>query len=50
MGYLLEGTCNDPCPRGYFKHYDDNDWKVCKNCHETCRTCSGELESQCNTC
>lgn len=49
-GYLLDGDCHDPCPRGFFKGYNEYDRKACVSCHPTCRTCSGELESDCTTC
>ncbi|RXM36986.1 Proprotein convertase subtilisin/kexin type 5 [Acipenser ruthenus] len=39
--YLLNNTCLDQCPDGYYK--DEDGWR-CVPCHSSCGTCSGQYE------
>ncbi|XP_041082767.1 proprotein convertase subtilisin/kexin type 5-like isoform X1 [Polyodon spathula] len=39
--YLLNSTCLDQCPDGYYK--DEDGWR-CVPCHSSCGTCSGQYE------
>lgn len=45
-GYkLYKSQCVPSCPNNT---YDDNN--VCKDCHSTCKSCTGNLETQCTSC
>jgi len=35
------------CPKGY---YGEAEGWVCKECHASCETCSGKLETNCLSC
>ncbi|MBN3318924.1 PCSK5 convertase, partial [Atractosteus spatula] len=45
--YLLNHTCVDQCPLGY---YSDKERNLCDHCHMTCQSCSGKHSIQCLTC
>ncbi|XP_033928587.1 proprotein convertase subtilisin/kexin type 5 isoform X1 [Melopsittacus undulatus] len=45
--YLLNATCVETCPTGY---YVDSDEGQCSPCHSTCATCTGKHSSQCLSC
>ncbi|XP_028941399.1 proprotein convertase subtilisin/kexin type 5-like [Antrostomus carolinensis] len=45
--YLLNTTCVETCPDGY---YADSDEGQCSPCHSTCVTCTGKHSSQCLSC
>ncbi|XP_051499578.1 proprotein convertase subtilisin/kexin type 5 isoform X2 [Apus apus] len=45
--YLLNTTCVETCPDGY---YLDSDEKRCSLCHSACVTCTGKHSSQCLSC
>ncbi|NWX95910.1 PCSK5 convertase, partial [Nothoprocta ornata] len=45
--HLLNTTCVETCPPGYFA---DSDEGLCSPCHSTCDTCSGKHSSQCLSC
>ncbi|XP_068278360.1 proprotein convertase subtilisin/kexin type 5 isoform X1 [Nyctibius grandis] len=45
--YLLNTTCVETCPDGYY--VDSNDGQ-CSPCHSTCDTCTGKHSSQCLSC
>ncbi|XP_066567230.1 proprotein convertase subtilisin/kexin type 5b isoform X2 [Amia ocellicauda] len=45
--YLLNGTCVEQCPAGY---YHDEEQQRCELCHITCETCSGRHSIQCVSC
>uniref|UniRef100_A0A670J3U8 SPC3 n=1 Tax=Podarcis muralis TaxID=64176 RepID=A0A670J3U8_PODMU len=44
---LLNGTCVEVCPDGY---YMDRDEGQCHTCHRTCETCNGKHSRQCLSC
>ncbi|XP_023578731.1 proprotein convertase subtilisin/kexin type 5 isoform X1 [Octodon degus] len=44
---LLNTTCVDSCPEGYFTD-EDRHW--CTPCHGSCRTCDGTHSMQCLSC
>ncbi|KAM6183383.1 proprotein convertase subtilisin/kexin type 5 isoform 2-T2 [Erethizon dorsatum] len=46
-GLLLNTTCVDSCPEGYFA---DEDRHQCTPCHSSCRTCEGTHSMQCLSC
>ncbi|XP_057288919.1 proprotein convertase subtilisin/kexin type 5 isoform X1 [Pezoporus wallicus] len=45
--YLLNTTCVETCPDGY---YVESDKGQCSPCHSTCVTCTGKHSSQCLSC
>ncbi|XP_036385914.1 proprotein convertase subtilisin/kexin type 5 [Megalops cyprinoides] len=45
--FLLNGTCVDDCPAGFFR--DTEQWH-CERCPLSCLTCVGRLRHQCLTC
>ncbi|NXV43083.1 PCSK5 convertase, partial [Uria aalge] len=45
--YLLNTTCVETCPDGY---YVDSDERQCSPCHSACVTCTGKHSSQCLSC
>ncbi|XP_074022904.1 proprotein convertase subtilisin/kexin type 5 isoform X1 [Numenius arquata] len=45
--YLLNTTCVETCPDGY---YVDSDEGQCSPCHSACVTCTGKHSSQCLSC
>nr|XP_033782752.1 proprotein convertase subtilisin/kexin type 5 isoform X1 [Geotrypetes seraphini] len=45
--YILNGTCLETCPAGYFTEKDEN---RCSACHSTCETCLGKHNNQCLSC
>ncbi|XP_021397203.2 proprotein convertase subtilisin/kexin type 5 isoform X2 [Lonchura striata] len=45
--YLLNRTCVETCPDGY---YADSTEGQCSACHSTCDTCTGKHSSQCLSC
>ncbi|XP_075595358.1 proprotein convertase subtilisin/kexin type 5 isoform X2 [Balearica regulorum gibbericeps] len=45
--YLLNTTCVETCPDGY---YVDSDEGQCSTCHSACVTCTGKHSSQCLSC
>ncbi|KAG7476278.1 hypothetical protein MATL_G00081180 [Megalops atlanticus] len=45
--FLLNGTCIDDCPAGFFR---DTEQRRCEPCHPSCLTCVGRLSHQCLTC
>uniref|UniRef100_A0A6J0TBE0 Proprotein convertase subtilisin/kexin type 5 isoform X2 n=1 Tax=Pogona vitticeps TaxID=103695 RepID=A0A6J0TBE0_9SAUR len=45
--HLLNGTCVELCPNGY---YADSDENQCYACHKTCETCYGKHHTQCISC
>ncbi|CAM4558064.1 unnamed protein product [Lepidochelys olivacea] len=45
--HLLNTTCVEACPDGY---YVDSDEGRCFTCHSTCETCYGKHNTQCRTC
>ncbi|NXV23312.1 PCSK5 convertase, partial [Cepphus grylle] len=45
--YLLNTTCVETCPDGY---YVDSDERQCSPCHSACITCTGKHSSQCLSC
>ncbi|KAM6984828.1 proprotein convertase subtilisin/kexin type 5 [Aplochiton taeniatus] len=44
---LLNGTCTDDCPTGY---YQEETGLTCEPCHPTCQSCVGRQSHQCLTC
>ncbi|KAG7241170.1 hypothetical protein INR49_025913 [Caranx melampygus] len=44
---LLNGTCADECPSGY---YEDESGQKCEPCHPSCDTCVGRHSQECLTC
>ncbi|XP_045324484.1 proprotein convertase subtilisin/kexin type 5 isoform X1 [Leopardus geoffroyi] len=44
---LLNTTCVQDCPEGY---YADEDSHQCAPCHSSCRTCEGRRSTQCLSC
>ncbi|XP_076014522.1 proprotein convertase subtilisin/kexin type 5 [Genypterus blacodes] len=44
---LLNGTCMDECPAGF---YQDEPGQKCDPCHPACQTCMGKQSHQCLTC
>ncbi|XP_004862586.1 proprotein convertase subtilisin/kexin type 5 isoform X3 [Heterocephalus glaber] len=44
---LLNSTCVENCPEGYFT---DEDRHRCTPCHSSCRTCEGTHSMQCLSC
>ncbi|XP_009067528.1 PREDICTED: proprotein convertase subtilisin/kexin type 5-like [Acanthisitta chloris] len=45
--YLLNTTCVETCPDGYYADSDDGQ---CSPCHDVCATCTGKHSSQCLSC
>ncbi|XP_056379292.1 proprotein convertase subtilisin/kexin type 5 isoform X1 [Hyla sarda] len=45
--FLLNTTCVDTCPDGY---YADDDERRCVTCHRSCKTCTGKRSINCLTC
>ncbi|GCB64740.1 hypothetical protein scyTo_0014807 [Scyliorhinus torazame] len=45
--FLLNRTCVDACPGGY---YTEESRRHCFACHKSCETCSGRSNTQCLTC
>ncbi|XP_056135294.1 proprotein convertase subtilisin/kexin type 5-like [Lampris incognitus] len=45
--FLLNNTCVEECPEGY---YGDKDEHACKVCHPSCKSCVGHHSVQCATC
>ncbi|MEE6459413.1 hypothetical protein FKM82_000626 [Ascaphus truei] len=45
--YLLNNTCFEKCPDGY---YTEEEEKRCVPCHGTCETCSGKRSTHCLSC
>ncbi|XP_019410471.1 PREDICTED: proprotein convertase subtilisin/kexin type 5 isoform X4 [Crocodylus porosus] len=45
--HLLNTTCVEACPDGY---YVDSDEGRCFTCHSTCQTCNGKHSTQCLSC
>ncbi|KFP66141.1 Proprotein convertase subtilisin/kexin type 5, partial [Cariama cristata] len=45
--YLLNTTCVETCPDGY---YVDSNERQCSPCHSACATCIGKHSSQCLSC
>ncbi|XP_050768974.1 proprotein convertase subtilisin/kexin type 5 isoform X1 [Gymnogyps californianus] len=45
--YLLNTTCVETCPDGY---YVDSNEGQCSPCHSACGTCTGKHSSQCLSC
>ncbi|XP_035217440.1 extracellular matrix protein FRAS1-like [Stegodyphus dumicola] len=43
---LHNGKCIEKCPKGYYS----DERKQCKNCSPTCKTCFGNMTSQCFSC
>uniref|UniRef100_A0AAQ5YY62 SPC3 n=1 Tax=Amphiprion ocellaris TaxID=80972 RepID=A0AAQ5YY62_AMPOC len=44
---LLNGTCVDECPTGY---YEDDSGQKCEPCHAACQSCVGKHSHECLTC
>ncbi|KAM4528249.1 proprotein convertase subtilisin/kexin type 5 [Odontesthes bonariensis] len=44
---LLNGTCVDDCPTGY---YEEETEQKCQPCHASCHSCVGKQSHQCLTC
>ncbi|XP_071751056.2 proprotein convertase subtilisin/kexin type 5 [Centroberyx gerrardi] len=44
---LLNGTCTDECPTGY---YQDETGQKCESCHPACLSCMGKHSHECLTC
>ncbi|XP_045923579.1 proprotein convertase subtilisin/kexin type 5-like [Micropterus dolomieu] len=44
---LLNGTCVDECPTGY---YEDESGQKCEPCHPSCQSCAGKHSHECLTC
>ncbi|XP_044031068.1 proprotein convertase subtilisin/kexin type 5 [Siniperca chuatsi] len=44
---LLNGTCVDECPTGY---YDDESGQKCEPCHPSCQSCVGKHSHECLVC
>ncbi|KAM6902082.1 proprotein convertase subtilisin/kexin type 5 [Xenentodon cancila] len=44
---LLNGTCVDECPTGY---YEEESGQRCEPCHTSCQSCVGKQSNQCLTC
>ncbi|KAM3849392.1 proprotein convertase subtilisin/kexin type 5 [Diretmus argenteus] len=44
---LLNGTCMDGCPTGY---YEDETGQRCEPCHPACLSCMGKHSHECLTC
>ncbi|CAL8344486.1 unnamed protein product [Lota lota] len=45
--FLLNNTCMEECPTGY---YGDRDELACKGCHKSCASCVGRHSVECVTC
>ncbi|KAM3849768.1 proprotein convertase subtilisin/kexin type 5-like, partial [Diretmus argenteus] len=45
--FLLNNTCVEECPMGY---YADRDERACQRCHFSCESCVGRHSVQCVTC
>ncbi|XP_060697526.1 proprotein convertase subtilisin/kexin type 5-like [Hemiscyllium ocellatum] len=45
--FLLNTTCVDTCPDGY---YTDQNRRQCFACHKSCEICNGRSSTQCLTC
>ncbi|XP_056146386.1 proprotein convertase subtilisin/kexin type 5-like [Lampris incognitus] len=45
--FLLNGTCMDECPTGY---YQDKTEQKCETCHPTCLSCMGKHSHECLSC
>ncbi|XP_077377227.1 proprotein convertase subtilisin/kexin type 5b isoform X4 [Festucalex cinctus] len=45
--FLLNSTCVQQCPAGY---YGDKDERTCERCHLSCASCSGRHSVQCLAC
>ena len=48
-GYPTCNSCEDDCPSPLFQ-YVDGTQRVCQNCHASCLTCSGQLDTNCRSC
>ncbi|KAM6945052.1 proprotein convertase subtilisin/kexin type 5-like [Lycodopsis pacificus] len=46
--YLLNNTCEQECPVGYYA--EDKDERVCERCHFSCKSCVGRHSLQCVNC
>ncbi|GFS77934.1 extracellular matrix protein FRAS1 [Nephila pilipes] len=46
INFLHQGKCRVECPIGYYG--DEN--KECKSCSSSCKTCFGNMTSQCSSC
>ncbi|XP_039635568.1 proprotein convertase subtilisin/kexin type 5 [Perca fluviatilis] len=44
---LLNGTCVDECPTGY---YEDESGQKCEPCHPSCQSCVGKHSHECLAC
>uniref|UniRef100_I3JKW5 Proprotein convertase subtilisin/kexin type 5a n=1 Tax=Oreochromis niloticus TaxID=8128 RepID=I3JKW5_ORENI len=44
---LLNGTCVDQCPTGY---YEQQSGQKCEPCHASCQSCVGKHNHECLTC
>ncbi|XP_029372303.1 proprotein convertase subtilisin/kexin type 5 [Echeneis naucrates] len=44
---LLNGTCEEECPTGY---YEDESGQKCESCHASCNACIGKHSQECLTC
>ncbi|XP_028273367.1 proprotein convertase subtilisin/kexin type 5 [Parambassis ranga] len=44
---LLNGTCVDVCPAGY---YEEESGQKCEACHASCQSCVGKRSHECLTC
>uniref|UniRef100_A0A3Q4GEQ2 Proprotein convertase subtilisin/kexin type 5-like n=1 Tax=Neolamprologus brichardi TaxID=32507 RepID=A0A3Q4GEQ2_NEOBR len=44
---LLNGTCVDQCPTGY---YEQESGQKCEPCHASCKSCVGKHNHECLTC
>ncbi|XP_028457908.1 proprotein convertase subtilisin/kexin type 5 [Perca flavescens] len=44
---LLNGTCVDECPTGY---YEDESGQECEPCHPSCQSCVGKHSHECLAC
>ncbi|XP_067430805.1 proprotein convertase subtilisin/kexin type 5 [Thunnus thynnus] len=44
---LLNGTCVDKCPTGY---YEDESGQKCESCHPSCQSCVGKHSHECLVC
>ncbi|XP_053558467.1 proprotein convertase subtilisin/kexin type 5 isoform X2 [Bombina bombina] len=45
--YLLNYTCVEKCPDGY---YTEEDERRCAPCHSSCKTCTGRRSTHCLSC
>ncbi|KAM6954410.1 proprotein convertase subtilisin/kexin type 5-like [Aplochiton taeniatus] len=48
--FLLNMTCVDECPVGYYGDQEDQDSRVCERCHHSCVSCVGRHSVECVTC